>query len=120
MNTKFGSLEEIQIAKPCKMRWEKMTGDERCRHCTACKLNVYNIAEMTREEAMQMIQAAEGRVCLRLHRRFDGTVITKDCPVGVRRVQRRRIGIVAAFILLIGFIKALFCCETEPYILGGI
>ena len=27
-----------------------MAGDERVRHCTLCSLNVYNFAEMTRDE----------------------------------------------------------------------
>lgn len=67
-----------------------MTGDERKRFCSLCKLNVYNISAMTLPEAEKLITEAEGRVCVRMFRRADGTVITQDCPVGLaERVKRR-------------------------------
>lgn len=88
MNTKQDFLNKIRIATPCSADWDKMTGDERVRHCQQCKLDVFNIAEMTRDEAYQLIQNKSGRLCVQLYRRQDGTVITKDCPVGLERVKR--------------------------------
>ena len=32
-----------------------------------------------------MVQATQGRLCVRFYRRADGTVLTQDCPVGLRR-----------------------------------
>ena len=84
----FIPLEEIQIAKPCRADWDKMTGDERARFCGSCHKNVYDISQMTRAQAQQLIQEKEGNVCLRLHRRPDGTVITSDCPVGIAATPR--------------------------------
>ena len=49
------------------------------RHCTLCDLNVYNFAELTREEIRALL-TSEGRVCGRLYRRADGTLLTRDCP----------------------------------------
>ena len=66
-----------------------MTGDDRVRFCDSCQLNVYNFAELTRKEAEEIIRTTEGRICGRLYRRADGSVITKDCPVGLRAVRRR-------------------------------
>jgi hypothetical protein len=66
-----------------------MTGDDRARLCEECNLRVYNIPEMTRTEAEALIANTEGRICARLYRRFDGTIITKDCPVGLRAIRRR-------------------------------
>jgi hypothetical protein len=66
-----------------------MTGDNRVRFCTECRLHVYNFAELTRTEAEDLLRTTEGRLCGRLYRRADGTVITKDCPVGLRAVRRR-------------------------------
>jgi hypothetical protein len=66
-----------------------MTGDDRVRFCAECKLNVYNFAELTRTQAEDLLRTTEGRICGRLYRRADGTVITKDCPVGLRAVRRR-------------------------------
>ena len=66
-----------------------MTGDDRARFCSLCSLQVYNIAELTRKQAAALISASEGRICGRLYRRSDGTIVTKDCPVGLRAIRRR-------------------------------
>lgn len=83
-------IHDLQIASPCKADWDKMTGDERKRFCASCKLNVYNISTMTLPEAEALIIGAEGRVCVRMYRRKDGTVITQDCPVGLMARAKQR------------------------------
>jgi Carboxypeptidase regulatory-like domain len=82
-------LREMRIATPCPVGWDQMTGDERVRHCRLCDLHVYNFSDMTRKEAQSLIEQSSGRICARLFRRADGTVITRDCPVGLRAVRRR-------------------------------
>ena len=82
-------LEHVQVAAPCKADWNQMIGSERMRFCSACNLNVYNLTGMTRFEAESLIARNEGRLCVRFYRRFDGSIITKDCPVGLRAIQRR-------------------------------
>ncbi|MFT3766994.1 MAG: hypothetical protein QM820_15970 [Minicystis sp.] len=85
-------LDDIRIASPCDASWEDMTGDGRVRFCGSCQKHVYNIIAMTRGEAESLLAAheGEGSICLRLYQRADGTVITADCPEGVRRRRRRR------------------------------
>lgn len=87
------SLDDVKIASPCSASWEEMDGTERVRYCEDCELHVYNLSAMSREEAEILINQNEGRICKRLYRRKDGTILTQDCPVGLRAV-RRRIGIV--------------------------
>lgn len=82
-------INKLRVASPCSVGWETMTGDERARHCESCKMNVYNIAGMTNTEVQQLVSNREGRLCIRLFRRSDGTVLTKDCPVGFRTYQKR-------------------------------
>lgn len=82
-------LGNVRVAAPCHQSWEGMEGDERIRHCDACRLNVYNLSEMTREEASDLIRSKEGRLCVRYYRRTDGMILTKDCPVGVRAARKR-------------------------------
>lgn len=82
-------LERMRVASPCPAGWDSMEGDERVRFCRECSLHVYNISEMTRAEAEALLARAEGRLCARFYRRADGTVITKDCPSGLRAVRRR-------------------------------
>src|SRR6185295_11558341 len=82
-------IDRLRVATPCPMSWDQMTGDNRVRFCDQCQLNVYNIAELSRIEAETLIASTEGRLCARLFRRADGTVLTKDCPVGLRALRRR-------------------------------
>src|SRR5258706_6218808 len=83
------TIDCLRIAAPCPLSWEQMTGDNRVRFCDHCQLNVYNISELSRLEAETLIASTEGRLCARLFRRADGTVLTKDCPVGLRALRRR-------------------------------
>ncbi len=84
-------LEQLSIASPCTASWDEMTGDERQRFCDHCSMNVYNLSGMTRDEAMNLVANAEGRTCVRFFRRADGTVLTRDCPVGLRALRLKMI-----------------------------
>jgi hypothetical protein len=83
------NIDRLRIATPCPISWEQMAGDSRVRFCGHCRLNVYNISELSRSEAEALIVSTEGRVCARLFRRRDGTILTKDCPVGLRALRMR-------------------------------
>lgn len=89
MSSQKNPLDHMRIASPCPVSWESMKGDELARFCDQCHLHVYNISEMTRPQAESLIARTEGRICARLYRRADGTVLTKDCPVGLRALRRR-------------------------------
>src|ERR1700716_1584689 len=82
-------LDHVQVAAPCPADWDQMIGSERVRFCGQCSLNVYNLSSMTRSEAESLIARNEGRLCVRFYRRGDGSIITKDCPVGLRAIRRR-------------------------------
>ena len=83
------SLELIQIASPCTVDWETMQGDDRTRFCGQCNLHVYNLSEMTRDEATTFLASRTGRTCVRMYKRSDGTVLTQDCPVGLAAVRAK-------------------------------
>jgi hypothetical protein len=89
-------LEDLTIAAPCTANWDDMKGDEHVRFCAKCEKNVYNLSSLPRDEAEALLAAKEGRICVRLYRRHDGTVLTSDCPVGVKHRRRRRVAIAAA------------------------
>ena len=82
-------LSRVKIASPCAADWESMVGDARRRFCSQCELNVYNLSQMTKCEAEELLNQAEGRLCVRFYRRADGTILTQDCPVGLRALRRR-------------------------------
>ncbi|MGC2236638.1 MAG: hypothetical protein WA584_10785 [Pyrinomonadaceae bacterium] len=90
-------LDNVSVASPCAQDWNAMVGSERKRYCGDCKLNVYNLSGMTRAEAENLIMNAEGRLCVRFYKRPDGTILTKDCPVGWQAIKRRVSRTAAAF-----------------------
>src|SRR3954453_5494261 len=104
-------LATLRIAAPCPASWDAMAGDERVRHCTLCTLNVYNFAKMTRAEVRELLVRTEGRVCARLYRRADGTVLTRDCPTGLRAVRQRASRVAAALVTAL--------CALPAFAFGG-
>jgi hypothetical protein len=82
-------LRHVQVAAPCKVSWDEMLGDERVRFCGQCSLNVYNLSSMARADAEALIARTEGRLCVKFYRRFDGSIVTKDCPIGLAAIKRR-------------------------------
>jgi hypothetical protein len=102
-------LNNIRIASPCTANWDTMYGNERKRFCGDCKLNVYNLSGMSRQDAENLIENSEGRLCVRFYRRADGSVITQNCPVGWAKVkQRARVFATAAFSMIVGVLSGLF------------
>ncbi|HEV2864728.1 MAG TPA: hypothetical protein VGX48_27260 [Pyrinomonadaceae bacterium] len=102
---KFTSpLDHVRVAAPCPADWDRMVGDDRARFCNQCSLHVYNLSGMTRREAETFVSNAEGRVCVRYYRRRDGTILTKNCPVGLRAI-RQKVSRVAGSVLsaVLGF-----------------
>src|SRR5215218_1687107 len=101
-------LEEVRVAAPCPADWERMLGDERVRFCDRCSLNVYNLSGMSRREAEALVAGAEGRLCVRFFRRADGTILTRNCPVGLSAIKRRAARVAGASLsALLGFLAGL-------------
>jgi hypothetical protein len=98
-------LDMISVASPCTQKWDSMKGDDRTRFCEQCSLNVYNLSDLTQDQAESLVAEHEGKMCVRYFRRFDGTILTKDCPVGWAAIKRKAalIGGAAAAILVACF-----------------
>ena len=99
-------LDGLKIASPCTVSWESMKGDERVRDCSGCRLRVYNLSEMTKAEASRLIAEKEGRLCVRFFRRADGTVLTRDCPVGLRAARLKLARMAGAAVALVAALAA--------------
>jgi hypothetical protein len=78
------TLDDVQIAAPCSVPWDRMQGNGRVRHCRECSKQVFNISAMSRADAEVLIRERAEGVCLRFYRRFDGTILTANCPAGLR------------------------------------
>jgi hypothetical protein len=108
MPTYTNPLAHVKVAAPCTADWEKMAGDERMRYCDRCSLHVYNLSGMTRREAEGLVTGTEGRLCVRFYRRADGTILTRNCPVGLGALKRRAAHVATATLTaVLGFFTAL-------------
>ncbi|MEE2828445.1 MAG: hypothetical protein VX498_04585 [Myxococcota bacterium] len=105
-------LARVRVASPCQQSWDQMQGDDRSRVCGSCAKHVYNLSGMSSDEALALISRRQGRLCVRFYRRSDGTILTGDCPKGLRAVGRKagRIALVLAGLLGFGTVAA----ASEP------
>lgn len=100
-------LQDVRVASPCPASWDAMDGDDRRRFCHQCSKHVYNFASMREAEIVELLR--DEHVCGRLYRRADGTILTADCPTGLRLARERlvRVSVRAAALVLTLFGGAL-------------
>ena len=84
-------LRSAKVASPCHESWEGMPGGEAVRSCDRCQQKVYNLSEMSAADAAKLVREAEGRLCVRFYKRADGTMLTKDCPVGATAARSKKV-----------------------------
>jgi hypothetical protein len=100
------AIDQIEIQSPCTVAWDEMRpagGDGRVRFCGQCRQNVYNVEAMSRGEARRLVAMREGRVCVRILRRPDGTVVTADCWARLRAARHRGFLPFLGMLVLVGF-----------------
>ena len=104
-------LGRIRIAAPCNAEWKWMYGSDRVRFCGQCGQNVFNLSAMTTEEAEDLIRRTEGTLCVRFYRRRDGSILTRNCTVGLQAIRDRltstRAHIIAAILSFLGYLGVL-------------
>jgi hypothetical protein len=103
-------LDHVKIGAPCSADWDQMFSFEnnRVRFCSQCNLNVYNLSGMRKEEAEALIIKTEGRLCVRFYRRADGTILTQNCPEGLKAIKRRVAWIAQAVLgMVLSFVSGL-------------
>lgn len=111
---KLPLLDDLRVASPCPASWDAMVGDEQSRFCAGCQKHVYNLSAMTREAAEALVRSKEGDLCVRYYRRADGTVLTADCPVGVRRKRVRLVAAAGAVTALAAGAAAMAFARSTP------
>jgi len=110
MKANLKRMKILSIASPCAADWQSMTGDGRTRLCHLCSLTVYNVAGMSMSEVEQLLietEYSQQKLCMRLYRRPDGTILTDECPRMLRRVRDHAITFKTVVALLSGWISSL-------------
>jgi hypothetical protein len=107
---KLPTLEELRVATPCMVAWDSMVGDARVRRCDTCNQNVYNISQLTRKQANELVAAKDAQMCMRYYHLADGTILLRDSAVEFR--PTRLIASAAAALALAGAVA--WPARTEP------
>ncbi len=94
-------LDSVRVASPCPASWSRMEGGDRVRFCKECRLHVYDLSALSRAEAEALVLQREGRLCVRYFQRSDGTILTQDCPTGLRALRKRVVFLAAAVVSFI-------------------
>ena len=82
-------LDTFTISRPGPMKWEEMPpavdgSGAYARACGKCHRAVFDLSDMTREEAEALLRA-DNPACVRVVRRIeDGKVMTRDCGAPTR------------------------------------
>ncbi len=86
---KKSPLDSLMLSFSCPVLWDSMEGDERERLCRQCDKKVYNISQMSKKEAEELLQSSgEGaKKCVKFYQRKDGTITTDECPQFLRPVR---------------------------------
>jgi len=75
-------LAQFSIPTPCPMDWDRMSGDDRVRHCEACGKHVYNLTAMSSDEIVSLLSPLSeqgGELCGQVFQRPDGTLVASEC-----------------------------------------
>ena len=63
--SKKSFIDSVEVRKPCTENWDKMHGNDRVRFCDHCAKDVKNLSAVTRKEAMRLVRASGGNICIR-------------------------------------------------------
>jgi hypothetical protein len=89
-------LDRVRIGTPCQTDWQAMRGDDRVRFCGQCEKHVYNLSQMTRQQAERLIRKTNGNLCARFERRADGGIVTTEEVLPLPRFNVRFLRIASA------------------------
>src|SRR5215475_7681682 len=96
MSAKKRKLDQLQVVSPCSTGWDRMSGDEKKRFCSECNKFVYDFSQMTRRQVEAIVSIHRGRMCARVTRRPDGSLLTLETPPIHPTVSRRASPVVNA------------------------
>ncbi len=65
MSKKKSFIDSVRVKTPCSEAWAEMRGNDKVRFCSHCSKHVNNFSQMTRKEAMRLVRASDGDICVR-------------------------------------------------------
>ncbi len=78
MPRKLDVLDRLTVKEPCRAEWHEMKGNDQVRFCDHCAKKVHNLSAMTRADALRLVEASRGGLCIRFEKTSAGSVFTRD------------------------------------------
>lgn len=63
--SKKSFIDSVKVGSPCSEDWHEMNGTDKIRFCSHCSKRVNNLSEMRRKEALRLVRASDGNLCIR-------------------------------------------------------
>lgn len=63
--SKKSFIDSVEVQTPCDADWNEMTGNDSVRFCGHCSKSVNNISTLRRKDAMRLVRASDGDLCIR-------------------------------------------------------
>ena len=100
-------IDSIEVKKPCTESWDEMVGTDQIRFCSHCAKSVNDISAMTRKEAIRLVNASGGRLCIR-YAKHPKTGLPVFAPklASVARRAGAAAGVLSASIMLAPLVHA--------------
>lgn len=110
--SKKSFIDQIDVKTPCTEDWSAMKGNARVRFCSHCANDVTDLSAVTRKEAMRLVRASDGKLCVR----YLNDPVTKRPVFADQMVQigRRAPGLAA------GVITATIALSASAYSQGSL
>jgi hypothetical protein len=89
MSAKKRRIDQLQVISPCSSEWDRMSGDDKKRFCAECDKFVYDFSRMTTRQVEAIVSIHRGRMCARITRRPNGSLLTLETPPVHPVVARR-------------------------------
>ncbi|MBX7223875.1 MAG: carboxypeptidase-like regulatory domain-containing protein [Blastocatellia bacterium] len=80
MKRQLTILDRVSVKSPCHEDWNEMKGNDTVRFCSHCCKSVHNLSEMTRSEAIKLVEQSKSRLCIRYVEGPNQSIITKPDP----------------------------------------
>src|SRR5438105_5814928 len=82
-------VHQLRVVSLCTVTGAETTGYDPFPYTTLFRSNVYNLSAMTEAEGEALIIEKEGKLCARIYRGYNGTLLSRECLVCWRPVRRR-------------------------------
>lgn len=95
-------IDTIEVKSPCSESWDEMQGNDQVRFCSHCAKSVNNLSEMTRREAVRLIRASGGDLCIRYikHPKTSKPLFAENLYRITRRAPALAAGVITATVSL--------------------